>query len=375
MRLSHERDHDVSVGGFVQQDLGVAGHQDLAPFLRRGVGEDLVGLALAQNLEVGIGLIEKHRGARVETQKGQQQQGLLHPSARRRQVEADAVARPVGHVDLSSLDDQRRSVELDTEQGPDSLGETLPTFVTIRALENLVAEIAKHLGRSTFAYPDVDRPKLEPGFVCGQAGHRREERDPDRPGLRRHRHAGRPLGAVQPQGTAQERLLVRIVELEAARPGRAVAYAIDPDVDTHVVGALTLGVAIGVADVEVAPQQPRRRGRNPGEVSATDRHARALLGRGLPTPLLGPAAKAQVPQHQRLQGRGLAGIVGPDEQDGIPELDLDLVEPLEVPNGDLREHRSSVRRWVGSARTGRCRFVDGPLCPSARGTSSERRLH
>ena len=48
---------------------------------------------------------------------------------------------------------------------------------------------------------------------------------------------------------------------------------------------------------------------------------------------------------------------------------------LEVPNGDLRKHRSSVRWRVGSARTGRCRFVDGPLCPSARGTSSERRLH
>ena len=56
---------------------------------------------------------------------------------------------------------------------------------------------------------------------------------------------------------------------KATRPGRAVADAIDPDVDTHVVGALTLGVAIGVADVEVAPQKPPRRGRNPGEVSAT----------------------------------------------------------------------------------------------------------
>jgi len=106
VRLSHERDHDVTVGGFVQQDLGVAGHQYLAPFLRRGVGEDLVGLALAQNLEVGVGLVEKHGGARVQAQKGQQQQGLLHPAARRRQVEADVFARPIGHVDLSSLDDQ-----------------------------------------------------------------------------------------------------------------------------------------------------------------------------------------------------------------------------------------------------------------------------
>jgi len=71
----------------------------------------------------------------------------------------------------------------------------------------------------------------------------------------------------------------------------------------------------------------------------------------------------------------LPASLGPTNRTGFPTLDLDLVEALDVPNGNLREHRSSVRRWVGSARTGRCRFVDGPLCPSARGTSSERRLH
>jgi len=57
-----------------------------------------------------------------------------------------------------------------------------------------------------------------------------------------------------------------------------------------------------------------------------------------------------------LQGRGLAGIVGTDEQDGIPELDLDLVESLEVPNGDLVSIALAYGAGVGSGRTGSCRL-------------------
>ena len=58
--------------------------------------------------------------------------------------------------------------------------------------------------------------------------------------------------------------------------------------------------------------------------------------------LLTPLPKPDVPEGQRLQGCGLSRVVRPDENDRVPELDLDLAEPLEVTDGDLRQHAPSL---------------------------------
>ena len=75
---------------------------DLATALFGGLGQQPVYLALAQNLQVRIGFVQKQDIAGIGVEIGQDQQRLLQSPPAGREVEPDA-AFPVGHLDLATL--------------------------------------------------------------------------------------------------------------------------------------------------------------------------------------------------------------------------------------------------------------------------------
>jgi phosphoglycerate dehydrogenase-like enzyme len=65
MRASQKRNHQVAIRRLVEQHLRVAGADNLAVGLFGKIGEQVVNLALAQDLKVRIWLINQEDRARV----------------------------------------------------------------------------------------------------------------------------------------------------------------------------------------------------------------------------------------------------------------------------------------------------------------------
>ena len=59
MRLSNKCDDHVAVRGFVEQHLGMAGGDHLRTCAARGLGDQRIDLALAENFEMGVGFVEQ----------------------------------------------------------------------------------------------------------------------------------------------------------------------------------------------------------------------------------------------------------------------------------------------------------------------------
>ena len=282
-----------------------------------------------------VGLVEQQDRARIPVHVRQQQQRLLQASARRRQVEA-SVALPVGHRDLAALGDVARRVELHAEQAPDVVDQGFPggRFLFV----NPEAEITQHLGSAALADADVDGALIQPRLGGGQPRHRRQERDADRSRVIRHRYAARRPVLGPPQRPTVKRLLVRVVELQPARPAPVAAHALDDEFDADIAGPWPAVDALHVPHVQVPPQQVGVRNGNRHQIPPVDGHPLRFFRGTLAGPLLVPALEADVPQGQRLHGRGLPGVVGADEDHRAPELDLDLVEALEVADCELGQH-------------------------------------
>ena len=224
-------------------------------------------------------------------------------------------------------------------------------------LPDVVTEVAQYFRRAGFPDANVDRPVIEPGLGCRKPRHRRQEGDCCRPRLARNRHPlGRPSFG-QPQRPAVEGLLVRIVELEPAAPAPIPGHPVDGDFDPHVGGLLAAADIANVADMELTPQEVGVRNGYRDEIPAVDRHAGALLGCRPPGTSFVPALEADVPKCEYLQGRGLPGVVGSDEDDRAAELDLDLSEALEIANGELGQHRAV---GVGTRRSGKAAAGERP---------------
>ena len=199
---------------------------------------------------------------------------------------------------------------------------------------NLVAQIAEHFGRAAFPDPHVDGALIETRLGRREAGHWGQEADLDGLGLIRHRHAFGVLLRRQPQWPAVERLVVGIVELEAARPVTALSNAFDNDVYPYVARLRFTMHPAYVAYMKFAPQEIGFGHGQGDEITAVDRNARAFLRRTFAPPLLVPTLDANVPQGERLHRRSLTRVVGADEYYGTSQLDLDVVESLEVSQGE-----------------------------------------
>ncbi len=83
MGLADKSDHYVAPGRFVQDHLRMASGDDLALRLLCGLGEHVVDLSLAQDLQVRIRLIEQQHRARVGRHVCEQEQSLLLSSTAR----------------------------------------------------------------------------------------------------------------------------------------------------------------------------------------------------------------------------------------------------------------------------------------------------
>ena len=88
-------------------------------------GHHLVGLALAEDFEVGIGLVQEEHRTGIRIHIGQQEQGLLQPPPGRGEIETDP-ALPVAEHDLAPLGNVTRRVELRSEKAADPLRQLPP---------------------------------------------------------------------------------------------------------------------------------------------------------------------------------------------------------------------------------------------------------
>ena len=346
-----ERDHQVPVRRLVEEHLGVAGRDDLSTALARRVRDQAVDLTLAEDLQVRVGLVQQEDRAGVRIEIGQEEQGLLESATRGGEIESHPPF-PVAHGDLATLRDVAGRLQLRAEEAVNLFDELPPVLRTV--LADVVAEVAQHFGRAGFPDTNVDRPVVESGLGCRETRHRWQEGDRGRPCFARNGHPlGRPsLG--QPQRPAVERLLVRIVELEPATPAPIPGHPVDGDFDPHVGGPLTAADIAHVADVELTPQEVGVRNGYRDEIPAVDRDAGALLGCRPPGTPFVPALEADVPESECLQGRGLPGVVGSDEDDRAAELDIDLSESLEIADGEPGQHRTAYVRAFLARRPARC---------------------
>lgn len=76
----------------------------------RGLGEEIVDLALPQYLEMGVRFVKQKNGSRIQCQVGEEQNRLLEPPSRRRQIKAYAFPGLERHCDLAAFRDVDRII-------------------------------------------------------------------------------------------------------------------------------------------------------------------------------------------------------------------------------------------------------------------------
>ncbi len=335
VRLTDEGDHHVAVSRLVEDDLRMTGGDDLAAGLGRLIGEHLVDLPLAQYLQVRVGLVEEQHGARIHGHVREQEQRLLLAAPARRQIECDPLARAVVHDDLAPLLDVARPVEPRAEQRLDPLSDALPFLLPVLGFQRLPAQVAQHLRRAPLAEPHVDGAHLQPVFAGRQAGHRWQVGQPKLGKMRRYFQSLAIRGAQRP---TVEGLFIGVIEFQPARPGSPLVHALDADLDEHVLRAGLAVRAAPLANVQIAPEEIGHGNRHGDEVAPVNGHARPFLGHCAAAALFQPALGTNVPQGERLQGRGLAGVVRADEYDTLAEFDFDVLEQLEIADSELGQH-------------------------------------
>lgn len=304
---AQERDDHVPAGRLVQNDLRMAGNEDLA-FVGFGpFRQDLINLALPEDFQVGIRLVQKEHGLRVGRQVRQEKKRLLHSAAGRRDVQLDAGAVQVAHRNLRPLLQMLRLLDCDAEKPLHLFDESGPALGAVLLVgRNLVAQVSQNLGRPSFADADIDRSRKKPRLVGREARHGREVGDANPAGLRRDGHPSCGISPREPQGAAVERFLVGVIELQPARPLLAAADALDIDVNAYVLRLLPLRSPAHRSDGEVSPEMNRVPDRDGYEVLAVDGYAGTLLRGGLALPFLIPALYPDAPKREGLQSGGLA---------------------------------------------------------------------
>ena len=130
-----------------------------------------------------------------------------------------------------------------------------------------------------------------------------------------------------------------VLKLDAAFPWLAIHLTLDDDLDQPA----RPRHALRTGDLPVLPQEIHLSQRHRREVGARDGHARSPDGLA-PDPLRGPSVEGQLPGDDRLEQRGLSGVVRPGEDDRVGEIEGLLAEPLEVPDRDTADHHSAPFR-------------------------------
>jgi hypothetical protein len=77
VRRADEGDDYIAIGGFIQDDFGMAGGNDLRSMARGYIGQQLINLALAKNLKMCVRFVQEKHRLRVGVEVSQQQECLL----------------------------------------------------------------------------------------------------------------------------------------------------------------------------------------------------------------------------------------------------------------------------------------------------------
>ena len=147
-------------------------------------------MALAENLQVRVGLVQKEDRAGVRIEIGQEEQGLLQSTSRGGEIEGHP-SFPVAHGDLATLRDVAGRLQLRAEETVNLLDQLPPVLRTL--FPDTVTEVAQYFRRAGFPDANVDRPVVESGLGCREPRHWWQEGDGGCSCLARNRH---PLGRL-----------------------------------------------------------------------------------------------------------------------------------------------------------------------------------
>src|SRR2546422_9897291 len=87
MGRTDESNDDIAVGGFVENDFGMAGGDDLRALPRSHVSQQLIDLALAKNFKMCVRFVEQENRLRIRVKVSEQQECLLQTAPGARKVE------------------------------------------------------------------------------------------------------------------------------------------------------------------------------------------------------------------------------------------------------------------------------------------------
>ena len=192
----------------------------LLPF--RYIGQQLVGLPLAKDLKVRVGLIKKQDGPGICIEVREQQEGLLESAARARKIQHSAIFL-IFHHNFTALFKQFWLSQFDAEQRANLRHNAFPRGWALFGCINLVAEIAQDLCCLPLPDQEADFSLLLDEFAVRQSRHRWQVRDLNLArGLRYFRKFRQfdlyVFVSREPQRTTYERLFIGKVEFEAATP-------------------------------------------------------------------------------------------------------------------------------------------------------------
>ena len=221
------------------------------------------------------------------------------------------------------------------------------------------AKIPQDLRRSSLSDQKPDLARLLDELPIRQPRHRREKGDARGAGLLRHKHSFGVIVWRFSKGAAVQGFVVCVVKFKAADPTPVVSHPFDDDIDADIPGIRLAIDAPDVSDMQVFPEQVSIRYRHGNQVLPNDGHARPFSGRLLAPALLIPAPETDFPQRDRLECRGLSGIVRPNKNDRVAELDFRAGKAFEVADREFGEH-------VTGSLACRLRRARGQMLPKLR---------
>lgn len=115
MGLADKGHHDIAIGSFLQDDLGMAGGDDLRVAGSGDFREQIIDVALAKDFQVGVGLVQKQHGAGVRQNVAKQEEHLLAAAARGGKVQFDAGGFAISQRQLGPFLDVDRIEQGDIE--------------------------------------------------------------------------------------------------------------------------------------------------------------------------------------------------------------------------------------------------------------------
>ena len=110
MGRPNKGDDDIAVGGFVEDDLGMAGGNDLRALSRGHVSQQLINLALAKNFQMRVGFVQQEYRLGIGVKVGEEQERLLQAAPRAGKIEQTTFRVLVAHGDFSALLDELRGL-------------------------------------------------------------------------------------------------------------------------------------------------------------------------------------------------------------------------------------------------------------------------